>query len=86
MIPDAGRYASPMKGYSRIRMTLSLSNSLVSENGVNLMKSSILCGRGILVLEGIKELPAKHIENIMQAGVLWEMLAMHAIVFSSQAR
>jgi hypothetical protein len=36
-------------------------------------------------MEGVKEMPDKHIENIMQADVFRERLAMHAIVFSSQA-
>jgi len=49
------------------------------------MKGSIPCGCGILILEGVKELPAKHMENIMQAGVFRERLAMHTIIFSSQA-
>ena len=67
-------------------MTLMFSNSLVSENGVDRMKCSIQCGREILILDGVKELPAKHTENIMQADVFREKLAMHAITFSSQAR
>ena len=67
-------------------MTFMFSNSLVSENGVDLLKCSIPCERGILILAGIKELPAKHMENIMQADVFREILAMHAITFSSQAR
>ena len=50
------------------------------------MKSSIPCGLRILILEKVKELPAKHMENIMQAGVFRERLTMQAIVFSSQAR
>jgi hypothetical protein len=50
------------------------------------MKCSIQCERGILILDGVKELPAKLMENIMQADVFREILAMHAIIFSSQAR
>ena len=50
------------------------------------MKCSIPCERGILILAGIKELPAKQMENILQADVFREILAMHAITFSSQAR
>ena len=64
-------------------MTLMFSNSLVSENGVDLLKCSIPCERGILILAGVKELPAKHMENIMQVGPFKEILAIDTIVFAS---
>ena len=47
------------------------------------MKCSIPCERGILILAGIKELPAELMENIMQVGPFKEMLAIHTIVFAS---
>jgi len=70
-----------MEYYLWIWMNLSLSNSLVSENRVDLLECSIPCGLWILILEGIKELPAKHMENIMQAGIIREILAIHASYF-----